>query len=226
MGGGVPKQFRQLVGRPLFLWATAFFDRQPQVRELVLVVPGESIPTVEEMCSRARLSRPWSVVAGGSRRQDSVMAGVRALSPAARIAAVHDAARPFPPTDFASVVACARRHRAAIVAWPVSETVKLVEREAITETVDRTNLWAAQTPQVFERDLLLHALIQSTDSGCEVTDEAMAIERMGIPVRIVPGSRTNLKITSAEDWIIAEALARTLGASQSQDVGTEGDPSQ
>jgi 2-C-methyl-D-erythritol 4-phosphate cytidylyltransferase len=208
MGGGeVPKQFRPLRELPLFLWSLQFFDQQDSVSEIVVVVPEVHIPTATQLYSQRTFTHPVHCVAGGRRRQDSVLSGVKSLSKESEFVAIHDGARPFPPQNFEEALDFARADGAAIFALPVTDSIKRAECGAIRESVPRDELWAAQTPQLFRTSLLIQALEKCNEDKVEVTDDASAVERMGGTVRIVEGSRSNLKVTVPDDWILAGALA-------------------
>src|SRR4029450_2891176 len=149
-------------------------------------------------------------VTGGERRQDSVAAGLAALSPEIAIVAIHDAARPLAePELFDRCVQAAAERGAAIAAAPVADTLKRVADGVIRETVDRTALWAAQTPQAFQLDLLRQAI--GACAGQSVPDDALLCEAIGVPVTVVPSSAANLKVTHGEDIAIAEALLGARG---------------
>lgn len=149
------------------------------------------------------------VVAGGKSRQQSVLNAVQALCGRADFVAVHDAARPFcRPQLIRDVVDKAQQTGAAILAISEPNTLKLCsEQRVVTKTIARDNVWQAQTPQVFGFDLLLEGLRKAQADGCDVTDEAMAVELLGYPVSVVPGDSFNIKITSPEDLKLAEMIA-------------------
>jgi 2-C-methyl-D-erythritol 4-phosphate cytidylyltransferase len=210
MGGEIPKQFRELLGVPLYMWAVRFFDDCPEVRETVIVVPPGSEEVVGAISRKHGALKVTSAVAGGERRQDSVEAGVGALSRNCVLVAVHDAARPFPPRNMAEGLRLARHSGAALFAAPVTDTIKRVEDMVIRDTVDREKLWSAQTPQMFRRDLLTAALRHCRQSQLEITDDASAVAAIGGTVSVIAGPRTNIKITTAEDWQIAEAYAAAM----------------
>ncbi len=206
-GGGTPKQYRLLAGRPVYQWSLQFFAHHPRVCELVLVVAGQFIDEIRSEVLSLGFPVPIVVVGGGERRQDSVENGVRALSDATFLAAIHDAARPFPPRNFDEVCDAARTWKAAICACPIVDTVKRCDDELFAfETVDRSRLWAAQTPQVFHRELLLRALEYCRQNAIDVTDDAAAVALLGVPTKLVPANRWNIKITTAEDLQLAEML--------------------
>lgn len=203
MGAGQPKQFRQLLGKPVIIWSALAFAQMPEVREIVVVTAPDFAEDVRAMFEAHGLTA--KIALGGARRQDSVLAGVRALSHDTEFAAVHDAARPFPPANLGEALGSAAETGAAIFALPVTDTLKRGDDGNITGTVDRAGLWRAQTPQVARRRLLIDAL--EACGSCEVTDEAAALERAGVSVRLVMSAAENIKITTAEDWTMAEAIA-------------------
>lgn len=211
MGGGVPKQFMPLQGLPLYLWSARHFDALPEVRAIVIVGPAGDVDAMTAQARQARIGKLVAVVSGGALRQDSVLAGLRALPAECGIAGVHDGARPFPGDAVTTAIACAREHGAAILAAPVPDTIKRVRDGEITSTLDRSVLWAAQTPQLARRLVLIGALESCAAEGREVTDEASALEARGIAVRVVASPRTNIKVTTPEDWLVATAIAASMG---------------
>lgn len=208
-GGHGPKQYRQLHGHPLLIYAMRYFAALPQLQQIVVVVPLDQVYSTMELVSKyPELQAPdIAVVAGGARRQDSVMAGITAATHAEYVA-VHDAARPFPPHNFLECLDAAIQTGAAIFATPVSDTLKQVSQSTIEKSVPRQHLWAAQTPQVFHREKLIHALEVCHQQNLEITDDASAFEHLGWPVTIIPGNRQNLKVTYPEDFTMAEALLK------------------
>lgn len=208
-----PKQFLQLAGRPLFMHSLEFFLRLEAVGHVCLVLNPEALEGDEAEAARAlarEIQRPLSLACGGARRQDSTLSGLRAVPEDTRIVLVHDAARPFPPPEaVAHSIEEADLYGGAILAAPVVETVKQVEPGGlqIAATLNRDQLYLAQTPQTFQYRALIEALEAVEREGLDVTDEAMAFERLGRAVRIVPSTAENLKVTVPEDLPRAEALA-------------------
>jgi 2-C-methyl-D-erythritol 4-phosphate cytidylyltransferase len=199
-----------LAGRPLLLWAAAALAAVPEVERVVPVVPaalcGELVQLCPELGSVAKLA---PAVAGGAERQDSVRAGLAALPEEVHLVAVHDAARPLVRVeDVARVIREAERSGAAILAAPLTDTLKRVRAGRVVETPPREECFAAQTPQVFRVDWLREALAKAEADGVHGTDDAALVERLGLPVRVVAGPATNLKITTAADLALAEALLR------------------
>ena len=200
VGAALPKQFLELDGRPVLQHSVDTFATHPQVTETIVVLPPELAGRPPSwLDGRARLR----IVAGGTRRQDSVANGFDAADAAADVLLVHDAARPFVGADVITrVIAAAAAHGAAIAAVPVSDTVKRGEPAGdgavIVETVPRERLYLAQTPQGFAR-AVLSAAVALGRSGVVATDEASLAERAGHPVRLVAGATSNVKITTADD---------------------------
>jgi len=208
MGGHPPKQFRLLGGIPVFEWSLKFFASQPRVSHIALVVPPSQGIELKVSLRKSAYATRAIVVSGGERRQDSVENGMRALPSSCALIAVHDAARPFPPLDFDAVCVAAKEFGAALFACPLSDTVKRGNEQAFAvETLDRTTLWAAQTPQVFQRELLARALDYCREHAIDVTDDAAAVALLGTPAKLLMGNRWNIKLTNPDDWFVAEALA-------------------
>ncbi|BEQ14252.1 2-C-methyl-D-erythritol 4-phosphate cytidylyltransferase [Desulfoferula mesophila] len=210
LGGERPKQFLPLAGRPLLTRTLMVLEATPQVQAVVVVCPpGAEDETWRACVEPYGLAKVAAVVPGGAQRQDSVAAGVaRAARLGAEWLVVHDAARPLArPELFARVLAAAAQTGAAIAAVPAADTIKQAgEGDLAQSTLDRSQLWLVQTPQVFRRDLLERALAQATADGFYATDEAGLVERMGEKVKLVMGSRDNLKITTPEDLALAQGI--------------------
>lgn len=204
MGGGAPKAFLPLAGVPMLVYSARAFDAAESVTAITVVVPDGRVDETRELLRG--LKKPLTVVTGGERRQDSVACGL-AATPADfdGVVLVHDAARPLVDAALIDAVAAAAiRAGAAIPVLPVADTIKRIEDGIVRATVDRSELGAAQTPQGFTIGLLREACAHAEREGLVVTDEAMAIERFGRPVRAVPGSARNRKITTTDDLAWAE----------------------
>ncbi len=209
MGAGVPKQFLTLGGVPLLVHSLQTFEAAHIISEIILVVPQDDCQYCrEDIVLSYGLKKVSQVIAGGRRRQDSVLNGVRAANSATDIVVVHDAVRPFVTLKMITqVVEATRNHGAAIVAMPMRDTVKRVNGEGIIkETLNREELWLAQTPQAFRRDVLLRAHQQGEADGVDATDDAFLVERLGLTVAIVQGSSDNIKVTRPEDLHMGEAI--------------------
>jgi 2-C-methyl-D-erythritol 4-phosphate cytidylyltransferase len=205
MGG--KKQGLPLFGRPILRWTLDVLERTPGVAGVVVVVPAED---VDEWRRRLRPCRKVrAVVPGGAERQESVAHGLAAVPPAVGWIAVHDGVRPcVTPRLIAAVLAAARRHEAAVAAVPVAETLKRGAGGWVKDPVDREGVWAIQTPQAFRAEVLRDAHRRAVTEGVLGTDEASLVERLGVPVRLVPGLPGNLKITRPDDLPLARAWLR------------------
>jgi 2-C-methyl-D-erythritol 4-phosphate cytidylyltransferase len=210
MGAGTPKQFLFLGGVPVLERTIAAFHSLHSVREIVLVVPADCIPRTRALVRRAGFKKVSEVVEGGEERQSSVFNGLERCSFRSGVVLVHDAVRPLVGRrTVMSVIRAARRYGAAVAGIPVKDTIK-IESQAhpgfYARTLRREELWAVQTPQGFMFPLLWEAHRRVRSSGFVGTDDASLVERMGTPVRIVPGSETNIKITTPDDRKLAEFL--------------------
>jgi len=206
-GGEEPKQFMPLGGKPLICWPVQYFGNHSHVHQMIVVVPAGWEEQTALLLSEIPVSVPLKIVSGGLRRQDSVLAGSMAANES-DVVAIHDGARPFPPGSLEDAIAESLQTGGAIFALPATDSIKAVNESLIEMTVPREGLWAAQTPQVFLREKLITALKSCDEIGAEITDDASAFERMGWPVKVVPGSRQNLKVTYPEDFTMAEAILK------------------
>jgi 2-C-methyl-D-erythritol 4-phosphate cytidylyltransferase / 2-C-methyl-D-erythritol 2,4-cyclodiphosphate synthase len=205
-GAAANKVFAPLAGRTVLHWAIDAMARCETVDALVIVTAADDVARVRDVVKPFPKVR--AVCEGGAERYESVGNALAAVPEGTEIVAIHDGARPLvTPELVADVVAVAREHGAALPATPVSDSVKRSEDgQATVETVDRRPLYAVQTPQAFRLELIRRAYREAGESGFAGTDDASYVERLGHPVRLVPGSRTNLKVTVAEDLRMAEAL--------------------
>jgi 2-C-methyl-D-erythritol 4-phosphate cytidylyltransferase/2-C-methyl-D-erythritol 2,4-cyclodiphosphate synthase len=209
---GVPdKVLLPIAGRPLLTYVLDTVEACPAITQIVLVIGPHTRSGVTALLANGRWATPVTLIDGGALRHDSVAAGLAAVADDAEYVAIHDGARPFaPPALFTACLAAAMEHGAAIAAVPVADTLKRVSDDLITATVDRSGLWAAQTPQVFRRSTLLAAL--ATPHDASITDEAALFEALGYPVAVVPGAVTNLKLTHPGDVHLAESIHAALNA--------------
>jgi 2-C-methyl-D-erythritol 4-phosphate cytidylyltransferase len=210
MGSDRPKAFLDLAGQPLLLRAARAFEAAPSVEGIVAVVPEDGVEAARGLL--APVKKLAAVVPGGSRRQDSVLEGLKRV-PAGfdGVVLVHDAARPLVDVPLIEAVTrAAAETGAALPLLAVAETVKRVRDGRVMETLDREELAAAQTPQGFRFALLVEAYEAAFRDRLTVTDESMAVERLGAPVRAVAGSPRNRKITTPEDLAWAEGVVHSL----------------
>lgn len=213
------KPFALLAGRPVWWYSASLFADREEVRQLVIILAPEDRSFFEahyaEELRTLRTMTRVDLADGGSERSDSVRNGLAILRPETTMIAVHDAARPCMTSQVIDAVfAEAERVGAALPAAPVVATLKRSRPPAtsptpvIAETVSRDDLWEAQTPQVFRRDLLL-AAYEKANAGEKATDDCALLERLGEPVVLVPSDRMNLKITTPADLLLAEMIIAT-----------------
>ena len=199
-----------LAGRPVLRWTLDVLEATPVVEGIVVTVPAEDVADWEGRLAECPKVR--RVMAGGAERQESVRLGLGAVPGEVGFILVHDGVRPCITWELvARVVAEAQLHGAAIAALPVSETIKRGADGWVEETVERDGLWAVQTPQVFRAEVLREAHRRAAAEGLAGTDDAVLVERLGVPVRLVPGLAGNLKLTRPEDLPLAEALLARRG---------------
>jgi 2-C-methyl-D-erythritol 4-phosphate cytidylyltransferase len=221
-GGEIPKQFQLVAGIPIVLRAMRPFATHPDVAQVVLVLPAAHAAHppafLSESWLRSGQALPDStavavltIVPGGPHRGDSVRAGLAALGAECTLVLVHDGARPFVERDVIdAVIGHARQGEGAIAAMPLSDTLKEAsarEPTRVVRTRPRARLWRAQTPQGFPREILERAHARAARLGRRATDDAALVEALGLPVRLVPDSNRNLKITTPDDLALAQLLA-------------------
>jgi 2-C-methyl-D-erythritol 4-phosphate cytidylyltransferase len=203
------KPFVDLKGRAVWLRAAEHFVNRDDVVQTLVVLAAEDLDWFKEKFAPNLAFMNVEIVTGGAERVDSVRNALARVRPEADFIAVHDAARPLLAKEWIDrVFGAAEKSGAAILATPVTSTLKRARKDSIEETVDRSGLWAAQTPQVFRRQLLLDAYARQ--GALQPTDEAQLVEQLGHPVTLVEGSSLNFKITSYEDFRLAEVALEAL----------------
>ena len=206
MGGPQPKQFLELAGRPVLMHTLEAFDRWDASARLIVVLPEDQIDTWKRLCEAHVFGRIHRVVAGGETRFHSVRNGLGAVASDGLIA-VHDGVRPLVASSvIAACFAAAADGGAAVPVVPVVESVREVDADGGSRPVDRTRLRVVQTPQVFRADVLRAAYCLPYDP--RFTDDASVVEASGVAVRLVPGNRENIKLTTPMDLLLAEQLMR------------------
>ena len=203
MGGKVAKQFLEFDGKPLLAVTLERFQRCAAVDAVIVVVPSETVGFCrKEIVEAFDLTKVLKVVAGGLRRQDSVRAGIEASKGEYGLVVIHDGVRPLVDVGLIErIVEAAKRFGAVIAALPAKETVKEVGEDGLVKrTYDRRRVWLVQTPQAFRYEDILEAHRRAVQQGWDdVTDDALLMERMGIPVQVIEGSEENIKITTPND---------------------------
>ena len=209
MGLPIQKPFIPLNGIPILAHTLSLFNSSDAIFEIVLVVSEEYLEQCErDILKEKAFPKIRCLIPGGETRQDSVYQGFIHTDPSSEMILVHDGVRPFlAPEMIPLCIEAARLSGGALVAVPMTDTVKKVDRNVcVEETLNRKILWRAQTPQVFQRSLFEKAYKRALDDGFEGTDESSLVERLGIPVRIVEGKPENIKITTQEDLVWAQVF--------------------
>jgi 2-C-methyl-D-erythritol 4-phosphate cytidylyltransferase len=202
----VPKPLVKIGAEPVIIYSLSTLNKHPDIDEIVVVLSAENQSRIVKTIKSYSFKKIKSFVLGGKRRQDSVYNGLKKISLNADWVLIHDSARPFiDRKSVTKVIAAARKTGAAILGMPVKATIKSIKAGLVDSTLERSNLWEIQTPQVFKKELILKAYNEY--SKVNVTDDASLVEKLGKKVRIVPGSYENIKITTQEDLLFARAIA-------------------
>lgn len=206
MGSSGNKQFLSLSGRPVLVHTLFAFANIPAVKEIIIVTRKEDIPQVESIIKEYAVPKVKAILPGGATRQQSVFLGLQEV--VCEKVLIHDGARPFvTEEEIGLVIDALETHPAAALGVPVKDTIKRVtEEDIVAETLPREPLRQIQTPQGFISREILEAHEKAAKNNVEVTDDCALAEYIGIPVLIVPGSYRNIKITTPEDILLAEAL--------------------
>jgi 2-C-methyl-D-erythritol 4-phosphate cytidylyltransferase len=202
------KQFIDILDKPVLAYTLEAFDDCSVIDEIIIVTRQEDIMLCKEIVDISELNKVSKIIVGGGERQDSVYNGLKEISTEATIVAVHDGARPLILTEhIEEAVEAAIENGAAAVGVRVKDTIKLVDdNNNIVNTLDRSKLWAVQTPQVFRKELLMEAYQRAIEENIQATDDCMLVEQTGKRVKMVEGSYENIKITTPEDIFLAEAI--------------------
>jgi 2-C-methyl-D-erythritol 4-phosphate cytidylyltransferase len=210
---GFDKLFSKIGDRSVLEHALAAFEAAESVSEIIVVC--RDLKLIQDVINRADFRKVRAVVRGGERRQDSVQSGLNAVDQASEFVAVHDAARPLiTPNEIERVFLVARKHAAAVLAAPITDTIKFADaNQVVSGSIDRQNVFAMQTPQIFRRESLLDAYEHVSRNSLTVTDEVSAIEHAGGSIVIVPAQDHNLKITYASDLPLAEFILEQRSSS-------------
>ena len=210
MGPNVDKLFLEVAGHPVIAHTWKRFHDAAGIDEVIVVVRDTLQPAFAALAERFRFNKPCRLVAGGKERQDSVWNGLQALDPAAEIVVIQDGARPCTTEKLiADAIQAAREAGAAVAAQRVTDTIKESDGGTwIARTVDRSRLWAVQTPQCFRVEIIRRALVVVREKGLVVTDDTAACEQIGQAVKLVESTVPNPKVTQPGDLAYVEALLR------------------
>jgi 2-C-methyl-D-erythritol 4-phosphate cytidylyltransferase len=208
---GKKKQFRSLAGKPILAHTLDKFETCPLIRSILLVVGQEDMDyCLKEIVEKYRFQKVSQIVPGGKRRQESVKNGIDALPKDADMVAIHDGVRPFvTKAMIEDTIHSAARYGAVVLAMPVKDTIKMSNPDGtVLKTLDRESLWQIQTPQTFQVNVIKEAYYRAAEDGFVGTDDASLVERLGVKVHILPGSYTNIKITTPEDLFLANLFLK------------------
>ena len=207
---GFDKLLAMVAGKPVVAQSINAFERAPSVSEIIMVAREDRCDEIKTIVRHENFKKVRSIVAGGKHRQDSVRAGLDHLETGATYVAVHDAARPLITAEqIECVFEQCRLHAAATLAEPISDTLKYANPDFfVTSPVDRHQLYAMQTPQIFERRLIEDAYRALYAENASVTDEVSAVERLGHKIILVPNKDLNFKITYPRDLALAEVVLK------------------
>jgi 2-C-methyl-D-erythritol 4-phosphate cytidylyltransferase len=215
MGAEINKQYLLLAGKPILAHTLQVFQDTPFIDDIYVVIPAAEIPYCQEhVVERHGLTKVRQIVPGGAERQYSVMNGLQAAAEAGDddVVLIHDGVRPFvPPRVLERAVEMARLHDGALVAVPAKDTIKVVVDGIVRATPPREDLWLAQTPQAFRYAVIRAAHEIAAAERYLGTDDASLVERLGKDIHIVVGDYRNIKITTPEDLVLAEALMKNVG---------------
>lgn len=207
--GGIDKVMAELDGEPMIVKTVREFQQCDAIKEIVIVTRQDLIVQIMGLC--ADFDKVKAVIDGGDNRQESVWAGLNALSSKVKLAAIHDGARPLVSWQLIDrTVRAANTYGAAAPGIPVKDTVKIVQGGIVAATPERSVLQAIQTPQVFDYDIIRGALKKALADGANITDDCSAVERLGMSVKIVEGDERNLKVTTPMDLKIAQMLLEEM----------------
>ncbi len=213
MGANIGKQFLPLMGKPVLAYCLQVFEECSYVDDIVLVVDAKDLDYTRELLQAYGYRKLQRIVAGGAERQQSVYKGLLGIKPDTDIVMIHDGVRPFvSPSILEESIRVARENGCSVVGVPAKDTIKIVDDQGYTvATPDRRSLWLIQTPQTFRYEILLQAHEKAQEENFEGTDDAVLVERLGIPVRMIMGSYENIKITTPEDMALGEIILAKRG---------------
>lgn len=210
----VSKPLIKIDSKPIIVYSLNTLSKHPYIKDIIVVANRKNLEDIRNTIKQYRIKKVRAVVLGGRLRRDSVFNGLKATDSRTETVLIHDGCRPFIDEEMiSSSIKAARKYKAAIVGVPVKATIKKAKGKSasitmVEKTVDRNNLWEIQTPQVFERSLILKAYKRFRNAGA--TDDAMLVEKLKAKVMLICGTYKNIKITTPEDLVIAKAIAKAL----------------
>lgn len=216
---GSDKIFAHLQGIPVLAYCLSTFEACPQISEIIVVTAETKIIPVAELCDKYNITKASKIICGGETRLESALSGVSETDPKAKLIAIHDGARPLVTKKIITeAIRGAELNMAAVPAVAVRDTVKLAAGSRVSQTPERDSVFAIQTPQVFVPELIKGALTNALQESLTIYDDAQALELLGVPVFLTPGSEENIKITTPLDLMLAETILKfrreRLGSAQ------------
>jgi 2-C-methyl-D-erythritol 4-phosphate cytidylyltransferase len=207
MNAGISKQWIELLGKPVLAHTLDVFEKDPACAGIILVGSEQELQQMQNFVQTFQYTKVRQIVPGGKERQQSVYEGLKKVPEDAALVLVHDAARPFITIDsIGQLVNKAADTGSAVLAVPVKDTVKRVVQHQVEETIDRSSLWAVQTPQAFRLSIVKRAHEEADSDGYLGTDDASLVERIGETVAIVMGDYHNIKLTTSDDLLYGQAI--------------------
>lgn len=210
LGGDMPKQFQQLLGKPVLAYTLGVFNCMDTIDDITIAVPADYVTHTQEIVDLYGFKKVTRIIPGGANRAESVYAALKQLSTTTEVVLIHDGVRPFVTDELiTATITTTRKHGTAVVGTVLTDTLKQVnEKGQVIKTPDRRHFWRVQTPQGFGYELLMKAYKQgeTDDILAHVTDDSQLVERLGIPVQMVEGSPRNIKITTPEDLELCKQL--------------------
>ena len=213
MQTAVSKQFLPVCGKEILAWTVDVFEKSPLVDKILLMASADGKEDVQNLWNNYGWKKVAAVLEGGKERQNSVANGLAAVGEDTDIVLIHDGVRPFVTEEMiADRIAAAQEYGGAVIGVPAKDTIKVCSADGLAvETPDRSTLWQIQTPQTFQRNLIVNAYEKADKDGFLGTDDASVAEFAGHQVKVVMGSYRNIKITTKEDLVIAEAFLKEEG---------------
>ena len=208
---GEKKQFKNINGNPLICHTLVPFISSRMIDEVIVAAPNDDINEINSAIKTIQTSKPLLVVEGSLTRQASIRNALNAINKKSQRVCIHDAARPFIKKELIEkTISSLNDYDAVIVGSKATDTLKEVSNNKISNTLNREKIWCVQTPQAFSKDALLHAYSKAEKENLFATDDSALLEKAGYEVKIINDTSINFKITTREDWIVAEALFNHL----------------
>lgn len=210
---GKDKTFMEVGSMPVLLRTLHAFEKSQHVDEIIVVTRADKIQDTADLCNGNGISKLRMVIGGGATRMESALAGVSACRKNAKLIAIHDGARPFVSQELISrTVYAAEKYISAVPAIPSTDTLKEVDENGVViSTPDRSRIFRVQTPQIFHADMIKGALTKAANEHLPITDDCSAMDMMGVKTHIVDGDLDNIKLTTPNDIVTAEAILKSRG---------------